>query len=206
MASSHEFDSSFHLISAIDTVCVDTSKFTELPCGLYMNKDGVIAYRTISNYNLIKENGKPFFVYLSTIYNADPGNENNAGLKEMKYVVDTASFETVGTFYFKDKHHVYDFHPMTGGGTIAVNRVMDVNSFKVLENDAYAKDKKHCYYRGEIIQDADWQSFRVLDSGYYSLFAFDKNNFYNGEKIMTDKEIKEENLDSVKQKRYRYLK
>ena len=42
----------------------------------------------------------------------------------------------------------------------------DLETFSVLENDKYAKDKNNVYFNGGIIPFADPNSFKVIDNGY----------------------------------------
>lgn len=191
-------DSNFHKIDSFGTLSPDTSKFVKLLCGLYINSKGILAYKAVDySYGF----DKPMDVYLSTIYNADLSDSINNGTKEMKDVVDTATFQIIGEFYFKDKNHIYDFSPMSDGGAIEINRDADVKTFHLLESELYAKDKKNCYYRGRNIKAADLSSFKVLDTLYSWHTAYDKNNYYNGENKMQVAEIKKENLDSIRVKK-----
>lgn len=167
----------------------DTTTFKVLACGLYMDKKGNLAFKT---HDFTDQDR-----YLTDIWYADRTDSINGGLKDMKYVVDTATFKILGTFYFKDKNHVYDFAPMSDGGTIGINWDADVNTFQVLESDFFSKDRKHCYYREIIIKDADVNSFKVLDTSYSQDIAYDKRNYYNGEKKMNVADIKKQNLDSI---------
>lgn len=198
--TSKKVDTNFHLVNAFGSVSGDTSKFIALACGLYINDKGTLAYKAVDNSYRMDTTGneKPLDVYLTTIYGADLSDTINGGLKEMKYVVDTATFKILGTFYFKDKNHIYDFNPMMDGGTIAINPDIDVKTFQILESEFYAKDKKHCYYRGRIIEGADLTSFKVLDTSYSFHLAYDKKNYYDSENKMMLTDIKEQNLDSIR--------
>lgn len=196
-------DTNFHSINAFGSVSGDTSKFIKLACGLYINEKGTLAYKVVDNSYRMDTTGhsKPLDVYLTTIYYADKSDSINGGLKEMRYVVDTATFKILGSFYFKDKNHIYDFNPMSDGGTIGINWDADVKTFKVLESDFYSKDKRYCYYRGNIIEGADINSFKVLDTSYSWHIAYDKRNYYSSENKMSAADIKEQNLDSVRRKK-----
>lgn len=54
----------------------------------------------------------------------------------------------------------------------------DSESFFVLKNDKYAKDKSSVFYVGNIIQNADPKSFEVINKNGYSK---DKQNVFLGE-------------------------
>jgi len=43
---------------------------------------------------------------------------------------------------------------------------VDINSFKVLKEKNYAIDKKHVYYKNDIIKQADPKTFEVMKEGY----------------------------------------
>lgn len=195
-------DTNFHSINAFGSVSGDSSHFIKLNCGLYINEKGTLAYRAVDNSYVMDTTGneRPSYVYLTTIYYADMSDSINGGLKEMKYVVDTATFKMLGTFYFKDKNHFYDFNPMSDGGTIGINSDIDAKAFQILESEFYAKDQNHCYYRGRIIEGADVKSFKVLDTSYSFHTAFDKKNYYDCENKMKFTDIKEQNLDSIRRK------
>jgi DKNYY family protein len=201
--TSKKVDTNFHSINAFGSVSRDTSQFIKLICGLYLNDKGTLAYKAVDNSIRSDTIGNepPFYVYLTTIYDADLSDTVNGGLKEMKYVIDTATFKILGTFYFKDKNHFYDFNPMSDGGTIAVNPDIDLESFQILESEFYAKDKKRCYYRGRIIEGADLKSFKVLDTSYSLHIAYDKKSYYDCENKMKETDIKEQNLDSIRRKK-----
>jgi hypothetical protein len=195
-------DTNFHSINAFGSVYGDTSKFIELPCGLYMNSKGSLAYKADDwSHRIDTGYSWPLDVFLTTIYYADRSDSINGGLKEMKYVVDTSTFKILGSFYFKDKNQVYDFTPMSDGGTICIKWDADVKTFQVLESGFYSKDKKHCYYRGTIIKGADINSFKVLDTSYSRLIAYDKRNYYSAENKMSLADIKKQNLDSLRRKK-----
>ncbi|MDF2193478.1 DKNYY domain-containing protein [Paraflavitalea sp. CAU 1676] len=187
-------------VHAFGVIAIDTSLFTPLPCGLYLNDKGTLAFKAMDrSYRLDRDAGTQLIdVYITTVYYADLADSINGGQKEMRYVVDTPSFRIVGAFNCIDKYHVYNFNPMSDGGTISINHDADVNSFMILESDYFSKDNKHCYYRGSIIKGADLSSFKVLDTGYSHNIAYDKNNYYYLGEKMTAADVKEENLDSIR--------
>ena len=186
-------DTAHHDINAFSRIFSDTTQFVALGCGLYRNERGVLGFQTINN-----SDGKTRLIYLTTIYGADPTDSINGGQKEMRYVVDTSTFKILSAFYLRDKNHIYNFNPMHDGGTIAINEVIDKNSLQVLDGGCYAKDKKHCFYRGTIIKGADRKSFKVLDADFSCYIAYDKNYYYENEDKMSATDIKELNLDSIR--------
>jgi hypothetical protein len=160
-------EASGHLIDSFGKVGYDQSTFQKIRCGLYVNSKGDLAYKVIDNS--MKFDHKPIEVFLTSVYNADLSDSLNDSRKELKFVIDTGTFKILGDFFFKDKNHIYDFIPMMDGGTIAINQLADVKTFKVLDGGFYAKDNKHCYYRGYVIEDADLKSFIVYDTAYAGL-------------------------------------
>ena len=85
---------------------------------------------------------------------------------------DTALFEILGYEYARDKKSVYY------KGRTAES--IDAYTVKYIET-VYIKDKKSVFYNGKILNEADIDSFEVLDPRYFSK---DKNHvFFMGKKI-----------------------
>src|SRR5690554_1381899 len=57
--------------------------------------------------------------------------------------------------------------------------------FKYLEKE-YATDGKNVYFRGELITDADGETFKVINGPEFFFFAVDKNNVYKHKWIFKD--------------------
>jgi len=184
----------YHLIDSFGSVSRDTSEFYKLNCGLFRNMAGVIGYQAVD-----KSREEPRIVYLVSIYYADMKDTLNGGLMEMNKVIDTATFKMAGDYYFEDKNHIYNFHPMMDGGTISVSLDADIKSFKILGNGIYAKDKRHCYCRGHLIEGADNRSFNIFRGKVYN-FAYDKKHFYSGDWIMSKEDVKDMGLDTLRLK------
>jgi len=108
-----------HLLNSFGTVAFDTSTFRKLKCGLYINENGTVAYKTIDN-SLKFDTIKPIDVYLSTVYNADPSDSLSGGRAKMENIVDTSTLIMLSNGDFKDKKHYYNFNAMSDGGTIAI--------------------------------------------------------------------------------------
>ena len=176
----------------------ETSVYRLLKCGLYVSSNGDIAYRTSEIYN---DNFDRRTRYISYIYNADTNDTINAGLKEMKYVIDTASFHFLNYMYWIDKMHVYGYTPMSDGGTIFLHRDADRKSFMVYGKTEYAKDKNHVYYHNSIIEDADSKTFKLINNKEIAGLAFDKNYFYYFGDRLTEKEINEYKLSKYRKKK-----
>lgn len=104
--------------------------------------------------------------------------------KPLKSVIDTATFEDLGSSYYKDKKHIYTYYGMLAGGSFSIDSIVDYKTFKVI-GDTYAKDKNHIYAdRMGIMEDADYKTFRTkVGIGGY---AKDKKGYYYwGQKIDT---------------------
>jgi DKNYY family len=200
---SPKVETSFHYINSFGSIKKDTTKFVKLNCGLYINKNGTLAYKALDYSNLGSKDGsdKIIEVYLTTIYNADLSDTIHEGSKEMKFVVDTTTFTIINSFYFKDKNYIYNFSPMWDGGSINLNSDIDLKTFQILECELYAKDKNHCYHRGNIIEGADLKSFQVLDTGYSYQIAYDKKYYFLGGEQMELTEVKKLNLEAIRKKK-----
>lgn len=196
-------DTLYHEIKAFGGIRGDTSRFVALKCGLYINREGVIGFRSIVSTRPTgtAADSIPLYTFLTTVYNADPSDSINGGQKELRLVVDTSTLEMLGTFYFRDKNHVYVFNDTHDGGTIGINTDIDKNSFQILESESYGKDNKHCFYMGSLIAGADVKTFKVLDASWSYHIAYDKDHFYDCQNRMTKKEVMEQRLDSILQKK-----
>lgn len=172
----------------------DSSKlFIKLKCGLYINKMGDIGFLAFD-----RTKNKEIKRYLTYVYNADTLDNLNAGVKEMKYVVDTLTFKFLSKIYFKDKNHIYVFNPMEDGGTIEINWDTDLNTFTVLAGGVYAIDNKDVYYRGKRIIGADKKSFKNFTSNKLRHYAYDNFNFYSGDEKISLTEARRLGLDKLK--------
>ena len=58
-------------------------------------------------------------------------------------------------------------------------------TFKYLGKD-YATDGQNVYFRGELIPNADGQSFKVIDGPEFFYFAIDKSRVYKHDKIFSN--------------------
>ncbi|NCU04020.1 MAG: hypothetical protein GXC73_08540 [Chitinophagaceae bacterium] len=79
-----------------------------------------MAFKAIDN-SLKFDSTKPLDIYLATVYNQDsesPGDD----MKEIRFVVDTATFVLLTNGHGEDKNYHYQFTPMSDGGTISVSQ------------------------------------------------------------------------------------
>lgn len=112
--------------------------------------------------------------------------EVNCDVKPLENI-DIGTFKVAqGTKYAKDDNHVY--YPIqvicidyTDCGVCYCDKyiVEGANSktFKTLSKD-YAADNKAAFFRGEMINKVDRQTFRVIEGPEFFYFAVDKNHVY----------------------------
>ena len=104
--------------------------------------------------------------------------------KSLKSVIDMASFIGLGSSFYKDKNHIYEYYGMAYGGYLSIFGKADYKTFEVI-GDAYARDKNHIYAeRTGVLEQVDYETFTsVFGIGAY---AKDKNGYYWwGDKIDT---------------------
>jgi hypothetical protein len=181
----------------VDTIVyqtTDTVIYKLLSCGLYLGSNGDIAYRTEA---IINENFDRATTYITWIWGVDEADSTGGGIKEMKSVIDTATFKFLNYVLWADKKNVYGYTPMSDGGTVYLHDC-DRKTFVVLGDDGYAKDKNHIYYRGAIISEADLKTFGVIEHKEVPELAADKFNLYFSGKKMTEREIKQFGLEKLK--------
>jgi hypothetical protein len=172
---------------------MDTVIYRLLKCGLYEGSNGDLGYQSES---IVNENFNRGTRYITWIYGADQNDTIDGGLKEMKYVIDTASFQFLSYMYWADKNNIYGFTPMSDGGTISLKLEADKKSFIVFENTEYAKDKKNVYYHNSILKEADSKTFKTINNKETPGLAFDKNYIYMFGERLTEKDIEELKLSS----------
>lgn len=82
---------------------------------------------------------------------------------------DTRTFQLLNSFYSKDKNAVFfDNKPVNEANPATFK------AFNEWYSTSFGSDDKHVFYRGELIEQADPNSFLVIDSA----FAKDKNYVY----------------------------
>ena len=173
----------------------DSLTVKPLHCGLYKDGKGVIGFKTMRYYESAKELKT---IYLTTVYADTADDAPNEGFRDLRAVIDTATFQFLGMFYMQDKNHIYSYAPMSDGGIFAVNFLADPQSFSLLESECYGKDAHHCFHRGSVIEGADVKTFHVLSPDYDCDIAYDCNHYYEGTDILSDKEVKAQKLDSIR--------
>ncbi len=105
-------------------------------------------------------------------------------------IMDTVTFNHIGSTFYKDENHIYHYYDMAYGGKFYIYNKADYSSFKVI-GDNYAKDKNYIFgERAGILGHVDYNTFMTTkESGPY---AKDKNGYYFwDELIYTNKEIED---------------
>ena len=86
--------------------------------------------------------------------------------------------------YGKDDKHVYVMTPYKEAVYLKIIKNADKDTFEVMENSNYSKDKNNIYYAGYNVvqlQDVDKNSFTIVED---ENFSYDKNNvYYAGRKL-----------------------
>ena len=109
--------------------------------------------------------------------------------------VDINTFEHIDNRYYKDKTNIY--YNKNG----KLKKIEDVNfkSFAILEENSYfGKDKNNIYYKGDILEKIDRNSFKVLNESYDNSIIKDKNGIYILTKESSIKTIKiDKNINNI---------
>lgn len=167
---------------------VRNENLRELKCGLWMNDKGDIMFEDLAAVapNDAEDATDFEFYYIYKIYNElDSANDYETNLRD---IVDTLTFQSVGDYCFKDKNHVYIHHSMAYGGTLRIDYSIDSETFHKLGNGAYTRDKDQCFNFGKKLENADPKTFRILATGDMPI-GRDKNHFYAWDNVMTDEDI-----------------
>ena len=118
------------------------------------------------------------------------GGEIACNIEPLKGI-DIETFKVLaGTSYAKDKNNVY--YPISIGcvdyedcGVCYFSEIKLVNAnpkrFEYLGKE-YASDGKNVYFRGELLIEADGETFKVINGPEFFFFATDKNHVYKHNK------------------------
>lgn len=162
--------------------------YKEIRDDLCADEKGNIYFKTIDG----SDPKNPVDRYIDVVYSDSFGVD---GIKKMKEVLDSASFRTMGSSYYRDKNHIYYFFEMADGGTMRIIDEANFETFKVLKHSNYGIDMESAFYRGTKIQGADVLSFEPIiienNGNKIGWYAKDKKNYYNGYDVMTEAEIQE---------------
>ncbi|WP_430402889.1 DKNYY domain-containing protein [Fluviicola sp.] len=143
---------------------VDTIKWESIKLNFYKNiTDGKFYYLTCE-----ADSGPVFYPLIDTI--------------------DFNSYIVYGE-YAVDKHSVFYFNSVSEGIKITKLDACDRLTFKIFGSTQYAKDKRFIYWNGQIIKNADLESFSVIDFNpdhFSPPLAMDKNHIYLWDQVLTD--------------------
>jgi len=159
--------------------CSDTSppdSHREIRDGLYQNEAGHLCFQVIDKRDP-KTPG-----YIESLW-------SHEGVQLIDALVDSGSFQAVGSDYYKDRNRVYFFWALDDGGTLSTVEGADPVSFKIFEFTQYAMDQNFAFYRGAKIEQADPSSFAPVDAKEQGRYAKDNNHYYQGEAILSPREI-----------------
>jgi len=141
---------------------------------------------------MLNDEGDEGIRYINWVYGADTQDTTgNAGLMEMKFVIDTLTFKFLSWMYWSDKNRVYGYNSMSDGGTVFFIEDADPRTIKALGETPYAKDKHHVFYKGRPIDGADVPSFKIIKDNKIPELAKDKNKYYFSGDPMTERELAE---------------
>ena len=168
----------------------DPQTFKDIPETIYYARDkNNLYYYSGDVKNLGKINEKNFKVLDSNLIKN--GNEVYY-LGEKVNIKNPDKFEIIENYlsspsmvvYGKDDKNVYVMTPYKEAGYLKIIKNADKDTFEVMENSDYSKDKNNVYYAGYNVvqlQDVDKNSFAI---GEENGFSYDKKNvYYAGRKL-----------------------
>ncbi len=183
----------FIIILILAIIIIDktyTPEWQELPCGLWINKNGDIAFK--SSTHVSEEEIVDYYITQVSDEHAGLFNINLSALAAdtlLKNLVDTATFHRLShSSFYKDKKHIYVYVFNTfGGGFYPIDGKADYATFEYL-GDEYSRDKNHIYCSDvlDIVDGADYETFQAIDLN----LAKDKNGFFHLERRITEDEAK----------------
>ena len=150
------------LIMCIIILKMYLPQWKELPCGLWINKNGDIGLKTTADMGWKEVD---FYITKTSFDECDV---------PLNMLVDTATFHYMGGSFYKDKNHIYNLMSTSDGGIFYPFDV-DYLTFEIL-NGYYARDKNHVYKSNNacIVENADCATFQVIKD----CVAQDKNGFF----------------------------
>jgi len=154
---------------------------------LYISKNGDLGFKTME----ATEEGIFIDRYLTHVFVDDFVLMNN--------VIDSKTFEFLGSSFYKDKNHIYSHFVMADGGTFSVVEDADINTFQVI-GDCYAKDKNYIFGEKALLMDyVDYKTFKTKKG--IGCYSSDKTGYY-----FWDKKLNMNELDEYAQKAIEQLK
>ena len=179
-----------NVYAAVDIIKdADPQTFIRIPETNYARDKNNLYYYFGDVKNLGKINEKDFKVLDSDL--VKNGNEVYY-LGEKVNIKNPDKFEIIENYlsspsmvvYGKDDKNVYVMTPYKEAGYLKIIKNADKDTFEVMENSDYSKDKNNVYYAGYNVvqlQDVDKNSFAI---GEENGFSYDKKNvYYAGRKL-----------------------
>ena len=179
-----------NVYAAVDIIKdADPQTFIRIPETNYARDKNNLYYYFGDVKNLGKINEKDFKVLDSNLIKN--GNEVYY-LGEKVNIKNPDKFEIIENYlsspsmvvYGKDDKNVYVMTPYKEAGYLKIIKNADKDTFEVMENSDYSKDRNNVYYAGYNVvqlQDVDKNSFAI---GEENGFSYDKKNvYYAGRKL-----------------------
>ena len=179
-----------NVYAAVDIIKdADPQTFRRIPETNYARDKNNLYYYFGDVKNLGKINEKDFKVLDSNL--VKNGNEVYY-LGEKVNIKNPDKFEIIENYlsspsmvvYGKDDKNVYVMIPYKEAGYLKIIKNADKDTFEVMENSDYSKDRNNVYYAGYNVvqlQDVDKNSFAI---GEENGFSYDKKNvYYAGRKL-----------------------
>jgi hypothetical protein len=88
-------------------------------------------------------------------------------------------YQTLGCYFIATDMDIFWLDQALKGADFTTFKVLVKKSGKDCRSGFYAKDRDQVYYENRVIEEADPQTFQVLDTSSSARYAFDKNNRYS---------------------------
>ncbi|WP_405397810.1 DKNYY domain-containing protein [Maribacter sp. Asnod2-G09] len=151
-------------------------QWKELKCGLWLSKKNDLGFKTTAG----NEQGIFITKYITDLWNSDSPIKLNS-------VIDTLTFNYLGSSFYKDKNNIYTHYSMADGGFFKIVENADHRTFKII-GDCYAKDKNHIFgVRKMILDSVDYKTFKTKKG--IGCYAKDKNGYYFWDNKLNEEEI-----------------
>ena len=156
-------------------------QWKKLECGLWKSKNGELGFKIIEG----NEQGIIIDRYITELC---------CNGKKLNSIIDTSTFKRLGSSFYKDKNHIYNYYAMAEGGNFGIVENADLKTFEVI-GDCYARDKENIFgERKMIMKNIDYKTFKTKKG--IGCFAKDINGYY-----FWDQKIDTNNLnDSIVKK------
>ena len=159
--------------------------WTETTFGLWKSKNGDLALKTSEGTDV----GISIDKYIQHLADGRPLSE----------VIDTATFQYLGSSFYKDINYIYTHFAMADGGNFWIVEDADVKTFKLIGNSCYAKDKNYIFEERKMKLDSvDYQTFRTCDD--CACYAKDKNGYFAWGDRMDINDIEDEDALAIIEK------